>query len=71
MRLTSFQCWPEADNSSDFGGEEVNKLFSHFRLLLLFARVDVELILTNGQFSRLNCTLQDSAKKPLKRPGLL
>ncbi|XP_049889995.1 uncharacterized protein LOC126383508 isoform X2 [Epinephelus moara] len=44
MLLTSFQCWPEADTSSDFGDEEVNKLISHFRPLLLSAAVDVELI---------------------------
>ncbi|XP_032366029.1 zinc finger protein 862-like [Etheostoma spectabile] len=44
MRLTSFQYWPEADTSSDFGDEEVNKLISHFRPLFLSAGVDVELI---------------------------
>ncbi|XP_073719911.1 zinc finger protein 862 isoform X2 [Misgurnus anguillicaudatus] len=44
MRLTSFHCWPEADTSSDFGDEEVNKLISHFRPLLLSAGVDVDLI---------------------------
>uniref|UniRef100_A0AAV2J6H8 HAT C-terminal dimerisation domain-containing protein n=2 Tax=Knipowitschia caucasica TaxID=637954 RepID=A0AAV2J6H8_KNICA len=44
MRLASFQCWPEADTSSDFGDEEINKLISHFRPLLLSAGVDVDLI---------------------------
>ncbi|XP_046905684.1 zinc finger protein 862-like isoform X2 [Hypomesus transpacificus] len=44
MRLTSFQCWPEADTSSEFGDEEVNKLISHFQPILLYAGVDVELI---------------------------
>ncbi|XP_032382304.1 uncharacterized protein LOC116695889 [Etheostoma spectabile] len=44
MRLTSFQYWPEADTSSDFGDEEVNTLISLFRPLLLSAGVDVELI---------------------------
>uniref|UniRef100_A0A1A8KL82 Si:dkeyp-19e1.4 n=1 Tax=Nothobranchius kuhntae TaxID=321403 RepID=A0A1A8KL82_NOTKU len=44
MRLTSFQCWPEADTSFDFGDEEINKLTSHFRPLLLSAGVDVDLI---------------------------
>ncbi|XP_051281857.1 uncharacterized protein LOC127377742 isoform X2 [Dicentrarchus labrax] len=44
MRLTSFQCWPEADMSSDFGDGEINKLISHLQPLLLSAGVDVELI---------------------------
>ncbi|XP_032364193.1 zinc finger protein 862 [Etheostoma spectabile] len=44
LRRTRFQYWPEADTSSDFGDEEVNKLISHFRPLFLSAGVDVELV---------------------------
>ncbi|KAB5574978.1 hypothetical protein PHYPO_G00215330 [Pangasianodon hypophthalmus] len=44
MRLISFQCWPDADMSTDFGDTDVEELTHHFKPLLMSAGVDVDLI---------------------------